>query len=264
MVGIGTCDRTSQWGDNRVTIQIFYFEGSDGGFERWLELEDDGSLTYSTSPNYYAAKSGAKREFERLSVAEAKERWPYHAESIDRALARLTTEKSQIRTLPSFCTMLSKSSDERIERYKQEQQNTADAHVQEQQRADEERVRNDRFQESVREKWAKDLPVIREILKDIGAGEKLGGQFELTELGASPSNNVWRGRLNGRIGNQPIIGYLTIDEHGQLQAPPPQMGGSYNRIHGANPLNVLDATKERYEHFFLDLLDISTVSFTDD
>ena len=54
-----------------MTTRIFDFEGSDGGYEQWLELEGDGSLSYSTSPNYYAAKSGAKGEFKRLSVAEA-------------------------------------------------------------------------------------------------------------------------------------------------------------------------------------------------
>jgi hypothetical protein len=157
---------------------------------------------------------------------------------------------------------MSKSSDERIERHKQKQQHAADARVQEQQRAVVERARENRFLGNVREKWATDSHVIAEILKYFGA--KLGGQFQLTSLGAPPSNNAWRGRLTGYIGNQAIRVDLTIDEHGQLQAPPPQMGGSYNRIHGANPLNVLDATRERYEHFFLDLLDISTVSFTDD
>jgi hypothetical protein len=72
-----------------MTIRIFYFAGSGGGYERWLELEDDGTLTYSTSPNYYAAKSGAEGEFRRLSVAEAKKEWPAFAGDIDRALAEL-------------------------------------------------------------------------------------------------------------------------------------------------------------------------------
>jgi hypothetical protein len=38
-----------------MTNRIFHFEGSDGGYERWLEVEDDASVTYSTSPNRYAA-----------------------------------------------------------------------------------------------------------------------------------------------------------------------------------------------------------------
>jgi hypothetical protein len=71
-----------------MTIRIFYFEGAAGDYERWLELEDDGMLTYSTSPNYYAAKSRAEGESRRLSVAEAKKKWPSFAEDIDRALAR--------------------------------------------------------------------------------------------------------------------------------------------------------------------------------
>jgi hypothetical protein len=158
---------------------------------------------------------------------------------------------------------MSKSSDERIERHKQKQQHAADARVQEQQRAVEERARKNRFLENVREKWARDSHVIAEILKEFGA--KLGGQFQLTDLGAPPPNNAWRGRLTGCIGNQAISVDLTIDEHGQLQAAPPQMvGSSHVRIHGSNPLNVPDATRERYEHFILDLLDISKVSFTDD
>jgi len=72
-----------------MTIRVFQFLGSDGGYERFLELEDDGTLIYSTSPNRYAAMDGAKGEFTRLSVAEAKERWPQFAEDIDRALAEL-------------------------------------------------------------------------------------------------------------------------------------------------------------------------------
>jgi hypothetical protein len=45
--------------------RIFYFEGSDGGFERCLEIEDDGTLTYWTSPNRYAAIAGEKGTYEK-------------------------------------------------------------------------------------------------------------------------------------------------------------------------------------------------------
>jgi hypothetical protein len=79
-----------------MAIQVFYFEGSGGGCEQWLELENDGSLTYSTSPNYYAHLHGAKPEFTRLSVREAKKRWPYHVEDIDRALARLEGQRLKL------------------------------------------------------------------------------------------------------------------------------------------------------------------------
>jgi hypothetical protein len=76
-----------------MTIRIFYFEGSGGGSEQWLELEDDGTLNYSTSPNYYADKAGAKPEYRRLSVAEAKKEWPAFAGDIDQALVRLSEAK---------------------------------------------------------------------------------------------------------------------------------------------------------------------------
>jgi hypothetical protein len=70
-----------------MSKQIFYFAGSDGGFEQWLTIEDDGALTYSTSPNFYAAKRGEKGETIKLSVAEAKERWPLYSKEIDAAIA---------------------------------------------------------------------------------------------------------------------------------------------------------------------------------
>lgn len=77
-----------------MAIRIFYLEGSGGGSEQELELEDDGTLTYSTSPNYYAAKRGAQPEFRRLSVVEAKKEWPGHAKQIDRAVSQLAKAKN--------------------------------------------------------------------------------------------------------------------------------------------------------------------------
>ena len=71
--------------DNR----IFYFEGSDGGFERCLEVNDDGSLFYWESPNRYAAMGGAEFRSEDLTVAAAKKRWPVYADEIDEVTARL-------------------------------------------------------------------------------------------------------------------------------------------------------------------------------
>lgn len=77
-----------------MTERIFYFEGSDGGFERWLEVEEDGSVIYSTSPNRYAYLGGARGEYLKLSAAEAKARWPQYAEEIDAAAARAETRRS--------------------------------------------------------------------------------------------------------------------------------------------------------------------------
>ena len=67
---------------------VFYYEGSDGGSEKCLEVMGDGCLIYSESPNYYAAKGGAKFHSETLTVKEAKERWPALADKIDRAVLR--------------------------------------------------------------------------------------------------------------------------------------------------------------------------------
>jgi len=72
-----------------MSKRIFYFEGSDGGFEQWLEMEEDGRLTYSTSPNRYAYLAGEKGEFAKLSVTEAKERWPQYSKEIDAAAAQV-------------------------------------------------------------------------------------------------------------------------------------------------------------------------------
>jgi hypothetical protein len=65
--------------------RIFYYEGSDGGFERCLEANDDGSLLYWESPNRFAHMGGAKFRSETLSPAEAKKRWPAYSAEIDRA-----------------------------------------------------------------------------------------------------------------------------------------------------------------------------------
>jgi hypothetical protein len=70
---------------HRMTMCIFYFEGPDHGFERCLELGSDGSLTYWTSPNRYAAAAGEKGTYEKLSSKEAKQRWPRYSPEIERA-----------------------------------------------------------------------------------------------------------------------------------------------------------------------------------
>lgn len=68
--------------------RIFYYEGSDGGFERCLEATGDGSLLYWESPNRYAHMGGAKFRSETLTAEDAKKRWPEHSVKIDRAISR--------------------------------------------------------------------------------------------------------------------------------------------------------------------------------
>ena len=74
-------------------IRIFHFAGSDDGYKRTLELEDDGTLIYDKSPNYYAYKNGAWGETRHLSPAAAKAEWPGHAKEIDDALEKLRGAK---------------------------------------------------------------------------------------------------------------------------------------------------------------------------
>lgn len=74
-------------------IKIFYFEGSDGGFEQCLEMNDDGSLTYWKSPNRYAHMCGEKFSSETMTASEAKKRWPRHAAEIDDAFGDLANRQ---------------------------------------------------------------------------------------------------------------------------------------------------------------------------
>jgi hypothetical protein len=76
-----------------MSIQIFYFEGSDGGFEQWLTMGDDGTMTYITSPNRYAFLNGEEGEYTKLSVDEAKERWPRYSKEIDAAAAQVKSRR---------------------------------------------------------------------------------------------------------------------------------------------------------------------------
>jgi hypothetical protein len=66
---------------------VFHYEGSDGGMEQTLEANEDGTLTYDQSPNYYAHLGGEKGKVERLSRAEAKARFPGYEQKIDSAVA---------------------------------------------------------------------------------------------------------------------------------------------------------------------------------
>jgi hypothetical protein len=67
---------------------VFHYER--GGTERTLEVNKDGTLTYDESPNYYPRHGGARGKVERLSVAEAKARFPGYDEKIDSAVTYMT------------------------------------------------------------------------------------------------------------------------------------------------------------------------------
>lgn len=151
---------------------------------------------------------------------------------------------------------MSKSSDERIERHKEKQQQAAHARVQQEQRAVDQEQRKDRFLAELRAKWGSDTHIIAEILKDFGP--KLDGEFRFVDLGAPPPNMAAHGRISGCIGNQAAISvYLTVDEHGQLHAAKSRpIGPATVKFHSSHPLVVTNTTREQYEDLILDLLDI--------
>jgi hypothetical protein len=66
---------------------VFHYEGSGGGMEQTLEANEDGTLSYDESPNYYAHLGGEKGKAERLSPGEAKARFPGYDQKIDSAVA---------------------------------------------------------------------------------------------------------------------------------------------------------------------------------
>ena len=72
------------------TIVIFHFDRD--GWKSLLELHADETVTFHTS-NYgwTARKYGCANSIERLSVIEAKVRWPSRARKIDKALKKLAT-----------------------------------------------------------------------------------------------------------------------------------------------------------------------------
>jgi hypothetical protein len=49
---------------------VFHYEGTGGGMEQTLEADEDCTLIYDESPNYYAYLGGEKGKVERLSPAE--------------------------------------------------------------------------------------------------------------------------------------------------------------------------------------------------
>ena len=71
------------------SITIFHFEGSSR--EDWLEVYDDATVSYMTALSGWAAVKHPSEEpvIERLSLTDAKKRWPLYADEIDRALAKL-------------------------------------------------------------------------------------------------------------------------------------------------------------------------------
>ena len=148
---------------------------------------------------------------------------------------------------------MSKSSDERIQRHIQKQKDTADTQAQQAQRAVEERDRKNRFLADLRAKWANDTHIIVEILKDFGP--KLDGQFHFMDLGAPPPNTAAHGRITGRIRKRaPISIDLTVDEQGRLNAV--RAVNPAVRVPSTISLTVTDATREQYEDFILDLLNV--------
>jgi hypothetical protein len=72
---------------------VFHYKGSGGDIEQTLEADEDGTLTYDKSPNYYAHLGGAKGKVERLSAAEAEARFPGYDAKIDSAIAYMNDRR---------------------------------------------------------------------------------------------------------------------------------------------------------------------------
>jgi len=148
---------------------------------------------------------------------------------------------------------MSKLSDERIQRHKQKQKDMADAQAQRAQQVVEERERKNRFLADLRLKWANDMRIIADILQDFGS--KLDGYFQLADLGAPPPKTAAHARITGKFDKGPLIDIkLTVDEQGRLSTV--RSIKSAVGFPGSNTLMVTDATREQYEDFILDLLDI--------
>lgn len=74
---------------------IFHLIKQDAAFEAWLEVEDDGSLTFTTSPiKRYPWKPGDRGEAIKLTPEEAKQRWPSFTEEIERAVSEASSKTS--------------------------------------------------------------------------------------------------------------------------------------------------------------------------
>ena len=77
-----------------MSITIFHFEG--GSKERWLEVHDDGEITYWTASDGWAAvRHPNDGKLETLSLKEAKRRWPSYAEDLDEAVEVVARKKRQ-------------------------------------------------------------------------------------------------------------------------------------------------------------------------
>ncbi len=149
---------------------------------------------------------------------------------------------------------MSTSSDERIQRHAQKQKEVVETRLQQEKRAADEQQRKNHFLADVRAKWSNDTHIVAEILKDFGL--KLDGQLQFQDLGAPPPNTAAHGRITGRIGKAAPISYdLTVDEQGRLRAAKIRRVGLAN-VSFVSHVIVLDATREQYEDFILDLLDI--------
>ena len=69
-------------------IEIFRTES--GALETWLDVNDDGSVTYVTeNAGWRMARRGMERKESSMTAEEAKKRWPSYADRIEEALATL-------------------------------------------------------------------------------------------------------------------------------------------------------------------------------
>ena len=72
-------------------MSTFIFSHARSTSEESLWMNDDGMLTHSSSNDGWAlVRQGPIDSERRLTVAEAKDRWPEHAEKIEKAFRNIT------------------------------------------------------------------------------------------------------------------------------------------------------------------------------
>tara|TARA_R110002049_G_scaffold20717_8_gene75937 strand:- start:2118 stop:2345 length:228 start_codon:yes stop_codon:yes gene_type:complete len=71
-----------------MPVTIFHRES--GAEEKWLTLNDDESVTYDVDrTGWPLMRKGSDPKVEKMTVDEAKARWPSYADRIDAALAEV-------------------------------------------------------------------------------------------------------------------------------------------------------------------------------
>ena len=76
-----------------MSIEIFHTES--GNTEAWLQVNDDGTVTYhSENSGWTMMRRGIEGSDRKMSAEQAKQAWRGYAAEIDKALATIAAKKS--------------------------------------------------------------------------------------------------------------------------------------------------------------------------